>query len=56
MPDYLECDRRKLRKMTHMETFHYDVFGDMRKKMTNVLFDYQKRNPINHQAEIIVIE
>lgn len=55
LPDYVELDRRKLRKMTHMETFHYDVLHEMEEKEVTLLFDYQKRSPLDHQAEIIVI-
>lgn len=56
LPSYIDCDRRKLRKMTHIEAFEYNVLGELEKEKQYILFDYQKRNPLNHQAEIIVIK
>lgn len=53
---YAAYDKRKLRKMTHIEEFSYDVTGDMRQKKNIILFDYQNRSPINHQASIFQIE
>ncbi|GAA6490972.1 B12-binding domain-containing radical SAM protein [Candidatus Bariatricus faecipullorum] len=53
---YPEADSRLLRKMTHIETFTYDVLGNMEGKTLRILFDYQNRNPLNHQASIVVIE
>lgn len=55
LPDYVDCDRRKLRKMTHIETFRFNVTHQMEKKEVTLLFDYQKRSPLDHQAEILVI-
>ena len=43
-------DRRKLRKMTHIEVFDYDVVGTMEEKKVIILFDYLNRSPLNHQA------
>ena len=56
LPGYPEADSRLLRKMTHIETFTYDVLGNMEGKTLRILFDYQNRNPLNHQASIVVIE
>lgn len=55
LPDYVDCDRRKLRKMTHLETFAFDVLGNMEQKEITILFDYKNRSPLNHQASIFVI-
>lgn len=47
---YDSYDKRKLRKMTHLEHFAWDVMGDMAEKENIILFDYQNRSPLNHQA------
>lgn len=47
---YDSYDKRKLRKMTHLERFSWDVMGDMSEKESVILFDYQNRSPLNHQA------
>lgn len=50
----------QLMKMTHLECFHYPVWqehGEMKElaKPAFVLFDYQKRDPLNHDAAIYLI-
>lgn len=50
---YEAYDKRKLRKMTHLEQFDYDVMGDMQKRECLILFDYQNRSLLNHQATAI---
>ncbi len=52
---YDSYEKRKLRKMTHLERFTFDVLGDMSKKECDILFDYQNRSPLDHQASIFVI-
>lgn len=47
---YESYDRRQIRKMTHLEKFTFDVTGDMSRKDVLLLFDYQNRSPLNHQA------
>ena len=49
---YADREKRKLRKMTHLETFDYDVLGDMKEHRCTLLFDYQNRSPLNHQAKV----
>nr|WP_317283351.1 B12-binding domain-containing radical SAM protein [uncultured Sellimonas sp.] len=55
LKDYGKCDSRKLRKMTHMEKFFYRVNGGMEQEETLLVFDYQKRNPLNHEAAVMEI-
>lgn len=55
LKDYGKCDSRKLRKMTHMEKFFYRVNGGMEQEETLFVFDYQKRNPLNHEAAVMEI-
>lgn len=45
-------DKRQLRKMTHIESFHYDVLGDGSPCEQMILFDYENRSKLNHQATI----
>lgn len=53
---YEVYDKRQLRKMTHIEKFHYDVLGSCGVKENLVLFDYQNRSRLTHQASIFEIE
>lgn len=41
---YEEYDKRQMRKMTHMERFHYDVVGNGEPKELCILFDYFRQN------------
>lgn len=43
---YDQYDMRQLRKMTHMEKFTYQGREEY------LLFDYQNRNPLNHEATV----
>lgn len=52
---YDSYDKRKLRKMTHLERFSYHVMGDMREGGCVILFDYQNRSPLNHQASAFIL-
>ena len=45
--------KKNMRKMAHIEKFRYDVYGSGCRKDTLLLFDYQKRNPLNQQACVI---
>lgn len=47
--------QKHMKKMIHMERFSFDVAGDFRQKETILLFDYQKRNPMNHQASVFKV-
>lgn len=53
---YGQMESRKLRKMTHIEVFDYEVDRGMAPEKTVLLFDYQNRNPLNYEAEIKRIE
>lgn len=52
---YADREKRKLRKMTHLETFDYDVLGNMEEEKCVLLFDYENRSPLNHQARVCKI-
>lgn len=52
---YEKYDKRQLRKMTHIEQFHYDVAGNCEEKNVRILFDYENRSKLTHQAAIFEI-
>ena len=47
LDDYEQYDKNQMRKMTHLETF--PILGK------TVIFDYQKRNPLNDDARTVEI-
>ena len=52
---------KQMLRMTHMEWFSYDIpafvaGNGLKCKDTVVLFDYEKRNPLDHQAHYSTIE
>ena len=53
---YDAYDKRKLRKMTHLERFSWDVLGTMEPGDYVLLFDYQNRSPLNYQALAMKID
>ena len=53
---YESYDKRQLRKMTHMEKFHYDVMGDGAPMEQMILFDYQNRSKLTHQSKTFIIK
>ncbi len=52
---YEKYDKRQLRKMTHVEKFDYNVLGNGEEKETMILFDYENRSRLTHQATTFVI-
>lgn len=60
LPAYREYHAKQLMKMTHMERFHYPVWEeegnmDLLQVGRFVLFDYEKRNPLTYDAQIMVL-
>ena len=53
---YEAYDKRQLRKMTHLEKFHYDVMGNGEEKEVLILFDYENRSKLTHQAKTFTIK
>ena len=47
--------KREMGKMSHVEQFHYDVAGDCEKKDCLILFDYEKRSKLTHEAAIVYL-
>ena len=52
---YEQYDKRQLRKMTHIEAFQYNVLGDCEPKNLLILFDYENRSKLNHQASVFSV-
>lgn len=52
-PKLASYAKKNMRKMMHIEKFQFDVYETGKPKEIILLFDYQKRNPLNHQALII---
>lgn len=42
--------KREQGKMSHVEQFHYDVAGDCEKRDCLILFDYENRSKLTHEA------
>lgn len=59
-PEYLvgygAYDKRQLRKMTHLESFTYDVMGNCEPLEQTLLFDYQNRDILTYQARVFRIQ
>ena len=55
LENYENMEKRQLRKMTHIERFSYDVLGDVKEEECVLLFDYQNRNPLDHQAKVFCV-
>jgi len=52
---YERFDKRQLRKMTHIEKFSFDVAGNCEQKVNYILFDYENRSKLTHQASTFQI-
>lgn len=42
-------------KMWHVEEFHYDVAGDCEEKQCILLFDYENKSKLTHEATIVYL-
>ena len=47
---YDNAEEKQLYRMTHLEVFHFDVAEDFSEKNMAILFDYEKRSPLTHEA------
>lgn len=67
LPGHLQYDEKQISKMTHMEPFYYPVwekelareqFSEATEErfVTFVLFDYQQRSPLNHEARTVILK
>lgn len=58
LPEYLDYGWKQTLRMTHLERFDLDVLryldeGTLVMKACVLLFDYQKRDPLSHQARVV---
>ena len=56
LKDYEKIEEKQLYRMTHLEVFHYDVQDSFEKKLLPVLFDYQNRSPLSHEARTFQVK
>ncbi len=58
LPDYKEYNSKQMMKMTHIETFEFNVTmeNDIVREKISILFDYKTRNPLNHEARTCLIK
>lgn len=47
--------KRQFQKTVHLEHFHYDVENTCEEREQTILFDYEKRSKLTHQASIIYV-
>ena len=52
---YDHAEEKQLYRMTHLEVFHFDILGDFSKANMAVLFDYEKRNVLTHEANTMKV-
>ena len=48
-----KAKKREQGKMNHIEQFHYDVAGSGEEKECVILFDYENRSKLTHEAAIV---
>ena len=58
LPEYLDYGWKQTLRMTHLEQFDLDVLrylneGTLVAKPCVLLFDFQKRDPLSHQARVV---
>lgn len=56
LPTYEKYTMKQISRMTHLEIFDFDLMKSIKegcciKGRTRILFDYENRNPLNHQAK-----
>lgn len=61
LPAYEEYDSRTLSRLLHLEPFSYDIFGEnpsykRLEKEKMILFDYKDRNPLTHEAAVMILD
>lgn len=56
LTDYEKTEEKQLYRMTHLEVFHYDVQDNFEKKLLPILFDYENRSPLSHEARTFLVK
>ena len=52
---YEGYNAKQMMHMCHVEYFSYDVLGNGEEKQCRILFDYQHRSPLNHDARFCYV-
>lgn len=47
---YDHAEEKQLYRMTHLEVFQFHISKDFSRKETRILFDYENRSPLTHEA------
>lgn len=47
---YDHAEEKQLYRMTHLEVFQFNIPKDFSRKKTRILFDYENRSPLTHEA------
>ena len=47
--------KRQQGKMSHVEEFHYDVIGDCKERNCVLLFDYENKSKLTHEAAVVYL-
>lgn len=47
--------KKEQSKMSHVESFHYDVAGDCKERDCVLLFDYENKSKLTHEASIVYL-
>lgn len=53
LTNYEKTEEKQLYRMTHLEVFRFQVQKDFEKKETAILFDYENRSPLTHEARTV---
>ncbi|MBQ4530019.1 MAG: B12-binding domain-containing radical SAM protein [Lachnospiraceae bacterium] len=56
LANYEKTEEKQLYRMTHLEVFQFQVQQNFEKQETAILFDYENRSPLTHEARTIQIE
>ena len=55
LANYEKTEEKQLYRMTHLEVFRYQVEQNFEKRETAILFDYQNRSPLTHEARTVTL-
>ena len=53
LTNYEKTEEKQLYRMTHLEVFQFQVQQDFEKQENAVLFDYENRSPLTHEARTV---
>lgn len=56
LTNYEKTEEKQLYRMTHLEVFQFQVQENFEKQETAILFDYENRSPLTHEARTIRLQ